>query len=118
LSEEDGVGDFAAEVVGPLEGRRLANACLKIDWEWIEERRVFGCAGHREGRAESEGDTCDVENAGFIVCSKAPNFVPQLRGKLGENGEHCVGGSNCSNCRARVFYCRAMQEIRAHCWCC
>jgi hypothetical protein len=34
--------DFAVLEVHPLEGRRLAIACLIIDEEAIEERRVLG----------------------------------------------------------------------------
>jgi hypothetical protein len=46
-------------------------------------------------RKEVIGDTCDVESAGFIVCSESPDFVAQLWGKLLEDGKHLLCRSNC-----------------------
>jgi hypothetical protein len=58
------------------------------------------CVGVEGVEKEVIGDTCDVESAGFTVCSESPDFVAQLWGKLLEDGKHLL---SCSYCHAKWF---------------
>jgi hypothetical protein len=47
-----------------------------------------------------KGDTCDVQSAGFVVCSECPDSIAQLRGKPRKDSEPAFG---CIHVRTMVW---------------